>query len=117
MANSGILKCGPLIEGLARDLGLSAETIARALDVDRRTVDRWRSNQSVPQGKTRERLGELLELRDRLLTQLGTPESIREWLRARSGYLGGFTPEEALKAGRLDRVRADLDGLAAGVYL
>ena len=46
-----------------------------------------------------------------------TPEAVQEWLRASSRYLGGFTPEEALKAGRLDRVRADLDGLAAGVYL
>ena len=117
MANASILDCGPLIEGLERDLGISTETIARALDVDRRTVERWRANQSVPQGKTRERLGALLALRDGLLAMFGTPEGAQEWLRARSLYLGGFTPVEALKAGRLDRVRADLDGLAAGVYL
>jgi hypothetical protein len=47
----------------------------------------------------------------------GSAEAAHEWLRAGSLYPGGFTPEEALKAGRLDRVRADLDGLAAGVYL
>ncbi|HLH73202.1 MAG TPA: antitoxin Xre/MbcA/ParS toxin-binding domain-containing protein [Chloroflexota bacterium] len=46
-----------------------------------------------------------------------TPEAVQEWLCAPSLYLGGFSPAEALKAGRLDRVRADLDGLAAGVYL
>jgi hypothetical protein len=100
-----------------QDLGLATETVARALEVDRRTVDRWRANQSVPQGKTRARLEELLALRDRLLAMLGSPEAARQWLHARSLYLGSFTPEEALKAGRLDRVRADLDGLAAGVYL
>jgi transcriptional regulator with XRE-family HTH domain len=102
---------------LQRDLDISIETIAQALDVDRRTVERWRSNRSVPQGKTRERLGELIELRDHMLRLLGTREATHEWLRSSSRYLGGFTPEEALKAGRLDRVRADLDGLAAGIYL
>lgn len=117
MADTSILNCGPIIEGLERDLGISVETVARAVDVDRRTVERWRANQSVPQGRTRERLAELIGLRDRLLRMFGTPEMAQEWLRARSRYLGGFTPAEALKAGRLDRVRADLDGLAAGVYL
>ena len=117
MAEVSILDCGPIIEGLERDLGISLDTIARALDVDRRTVERWRANQSVPQGKTRRRLAELVELRDRLLHMFGTPERVQMWLRSTSRYLGGFTPEEALKAGRLDPVRADLDGLAAGVYL
>lgn len=117
MAKATVLDCGPLIEGLERDLGVSLETLALALDVDRRTVERWRANQSVPQGKTRQRLGELVALRDRLLQMFGAPETAREWLGARSRYLGGFTPTEALKAGRLDRVRSDLDGLAAGVYL
>lgn len=112
-----MLDCGPLIEGLEQDLGVSVEMIALALHVDRRTVERWRANQSVPQGKTRQRLGLLVALREQLLERLGTREAARDWLRARSRYLGGFTPAEALKAGRLDRVRADLDGLAAGVYL
>lgn len=117
VADVNILNCGPIIEELERDLGISPETIALALDVDRRTVERWRVNQSVPQGKTRERLGELMALRDYLLRMLGTPEAAQEWLGASSRYLGGFTPKEDLKAGRLDRVRADLEGLAAGVYL
>lgn len=117
MTESGVLDCGPLIEELERDLGISPDVIARALDVDRRTVERWRANQSVPQGKTRQRLAELIGLRDRLLRMFGSPEAAREWLQAGSRYLGWFTPEEALRAGRLDRVRADLDGLASGVYL
>jgi hypothetical protein len=112
-----VLSCGPIIEALERDLGVPSDVIARTLDVDRRTVERWRSDQSVPQGRTRERLGELVALRDQLLAMFESPDVVHSWLRAPSLYLGGFTPEEALKAGRLDRVRADLDGLAAGVYL
>lgn len=117
MAEASVLDCGSLIQGLERDLGVSLDTIALALDVDRRTVERWRANQSVPQGKTRQRLGELVALRDRLLEMFGTRGTALEWLGASSRYLGWFTPAEALRAGRLDRVRADLDGLAAGVYL
>lgn len=117
MAEAIALDCGLLIEGLEQDLGVSPDVIALALEVDRRTVERWRANQSVPQGRTRQRLRELLALRDRLLEMFGTREAARDWLSARSRYLGEFTPAEALKAGRLDRVRADLDGLAGGVYL
>ena len=73
-----------MIEGLERDLHLSTETVARALDVDRWTVERWRANQSVPQGKTRERLGELVAQRDQLLAMYGTPEGARDWLQAPS---------------------------------
>ena len=117
MVEVSVLDCGALIIGLERDLGLSPETIARALDVDRRTVERWRSNQTVPHGTTRERLAALLNLRDRLFRMFDSSGAAQEWLRSASLYLGGFTPLEALRAGRLDRVRADLDGLVAGVYL
>jgi transcriptional regulator with XRE-family HTH domain len=105
-----------VVDRLERDLALPVETLAAALDVDRRTIQRWRNNESVPQGKTRERLGELLALRDRLLEVMGSREAIHGWLQAESRYLGGFTPAEALKAGRIDRVAADLDGLIGGIY-
>lgn len=114
---SALMGCRSIVEGLQRDLGVSIETIALALDVDRRTVERWRADQSMPQGKTRERLSDLVALRDLLVRIFETPEAAQEWLRTQSRYLGGFTPEEILKAGRPDRVRADLEGLAAGVYL
>lgn len=112
-----ILESAPLIEDVERNLGLSVTTIAQALEVDRRTVERWRTNASLPQGKTRERLATLVALRDRIVAIMGTPDAARTWLHAPSAYLGGFTPEEALKAGRIDRVQADLDGFAAGIYL
>ena len=117
MVDLSIPACGPLIERLEQDLGLPTETIARALDVDQPTIERWRANQGVPQGTTYARLVELVALRDRLVAMMGTTDAAREWLRAGSRYLGGITPEEALSAGHLDWVQADLDGLAAGVYV
>src|SRR5690242_17773939 len=62
----------PIIEDLELDLGISLETIAYAVKVDRRTVARWRAHKSVPRGKTRERLAELVELQHGLLRQVGT---------------------------------------------
>lgn len=112
-----ILDHGHLVDELEQQLGLSAMTIAQALEVDRRTVERWHANKSVPQGKTRARLAELIGLRDYMLDLFGSVDTAQAWLTTPSAYLGGFTPEEALKAGRIDRVRADLDGLAAGIYL
>ena len=110
------LNVGQLVDALEHDLGISSDTVAQALHVDRRTIERWRSNTSVPQGQTRERLADLIDFRDQLVQMMGV-KGAQHWLRSPSRYLGEFTPEEALKAGRVDRVRADLDGLAAGVYL
>ena len=89
MAAVNVPDCRLSIEGVERDLGLTAETIALALGVDRRTIDSWRANQSVPQGKPRVRLAQLLALHDRLLAVLGSPTAAQQWLRARSLYLGG----------------------------
>jgi hypothetical protein len=117
VAETGVLSCRPIIVGLERDLGISIDTISLALGVDRRTIERWRANQTVPQSQTRERLGDLVALRDQLARVFETPEVAQAWLRSSSRYLGGITREEALRAGRLDRVRAALEGLLAGVYL
>lgn len=115
--STALLSSRPIVESLQDDLGVSMDTIALALDVDRRTVERWRDDRSSPQGTTRARLGELVALRDLLVRMFETPEAVQGWLRSQSRYLGGFTPEEILRAGRPDRVRADLEGWAAGIYL
>jgi hypothetical protein len=44
-------------------------------------------------------------------------EGARDWLASPSRYLGGFTPLEAIRAGRVDRARQALMALSAGVYL
>lgn len=115
-AQSVLMSYRPIVDGLQHDMGISIDTMALAVGVARRTVERWRADQSVPQGKTRERLIELLALRDLLMRFFETPETAQGWLRSPSRYHGGFTPEEILKAGRPDRVRADLEGLASGVF-
>ena len=117
MAQLDTIRWGAAIAELESDLGLSSDTIGRAIQVGRRTVERWRTNQTAPHGAARQRLADLLALRERLLSQLGESAFVREWLNSSSLYLVGFTPVEALRAGRLDRVLADLDGLASGTFL
>jgi uncharacterized protein (DUF2384 family) len=60
---------------------------------------------------------EFADLWNQLLRVFGTSEAAQAWLQAPSRYLGGVSPAEALEAGQLDLVCADLDGLAASVYL
>ena len=55
MTDVSILNCGPIIEGLERDLGLSVETISLALDVDRRTVETEVGDHSGEVGVRRQR--------------------------------------------------------------
>jgi transcriptional regulator with XRE-family HTH domain len=105
------------LELLQADLDLTARDLAGALDVDRRTLDRWANGKSHPQTEARVRLAALLGLRERLLASFGDPELAREWIHAPSLYLGALTPLEVLRAGRLDRVEANLEAFDAGVVL
>src|SRR5947209_3747570 len=44
-------------------------------------------------------------------------DASRRWFRSQSRYLGGTTPAEAIRAGRLDRVEAGLKALDSGAFL
>ena len=58
-----------------------------------------------------------MELHRHLSALFTTWEGARDWLSTPSRYLGGFTPLEAMRAGRVDRAREALMALSAGVYL
>ena len=99
------------------ELGLSARDLASALDVDRRTLERWIASDTYPRRETRRRVAILLRLLDRLGDTFTDSEMVREWLNGPSRYLGGMRPIDALRAGRIDRVDAALGALDAGIFL
>jgi transcriptional regulator with XRE-family HTH domain len=103
------------LEFLDRDLGPTTEELSSGLGVEKRTIERWREQATVPQGKTYRRLAELDELRT-LLLELYEPAEAREWMRSDNPYLGGMTPADAIRAGRIDRARAAIEAIASGVY-
>ena len=102
---------------LESELSLSESDLARALDANPRTIARWRAGRSYPQHEVRRRLAALLSLQHRLLETFTTAEATRAWLNAANRYLGGLTPADALRVGRLDRVEAALEALDSGVFI
>lgn len=105
----------PLTE-MMDELGLTAYDIAAALNVDPRAVNRWRNDGSVPQREIRPRVAALLAFVDHLHNTFKSAGARRTWLESRSRYLGGLTRAEVIRAGRIDRVEADLIGLDEGVF-
>ena len=102
---------------LEADLGLSATDLTGALSIDRKTLGRWVSGETYPQREARRRLIALLGLRDHLAENFTDFDGAREWLNAPARYLGGITPVEALRTGRLDRVEATLEVLESGIFV
>jgi hypothetical protein len=105
-----------IVEGLERQLGMSRQELALALDTHPRTVERWRSGDR-PQHRVREKLSALESLTRRLSATFTSLDTIRAWLREDNRYLGGIAPVQALQMGRVDRVAAALDALDAGVFV
>ncbi len=99
------------------DLELSTIDLARSLDTDLRTLTRWRSGQHYPQHDARGRLAALVALRDHLRDTFVSGDAIQEWLHDSSRYLGGLTPLDALRAGRIDRAEAALEALDSGTFV
>src|SRR4051794_1604675 len=105
------------IAELEADLGLSAKDLTGALDIDRKTLERWVKGETYPQREARKRLIALLGLRDHLAESFTDLDGAREWLNAPARYLGGITPAEALRTGRMDRVEATLEVLESGIFV
>lgn len=105
------------IDGLKHDLALSTDGLAGALNVDARTVERWRAGASFPQREGRARLESLLALRAHILDTFDTLNAVQTWMRANNRYLGGMTPANAAQAGRIDRIEAALTALDSGMFV
>jgi hypothetical protein len=88
------------------------------LEVSPRSPDRWREG-TYPQTETREKLATLDALYQRLMISFGDDdaEALHTWLHADNRYLGGLKPDDALKAGRFDRVEAALVARDEGFFV
>jgi CheY-like chemotaxis protein len=99
---------------ISRVLGISQEGLSRILNVSTKTAHRW-MNGTRPRPKPElERLTQLITL---LLDTLPTEESIRTYLRHANPALDGHTPMNFLVRGEFDRVVADVQAVAEGVYV
>ncbi len=105
------------IDQLQEDLDLTKNELSGALAVTPRTLDRWTSGEAHPQREGRERLATMLDFDHRLREVFTNPEAANAWLHSENRYLGGLTPLEVARAGRIDRLEAALEALASGVFV
>lgn len=118
-ASTTLLEMTPsqALDALHEATGLSEEELAGALAASHRTVQRWRAGTAYPQQLARQRLAELLRLQRRVQETFEDPDAVRRWFQSQSRYLGGITPAEAVRVGRLDRAEAALEALDSGIFL
>jgi DNA-binding transcriptional regulator YiaG len=116
---TGVLDITPrrAIEKIERSLGMPEDELAQALSANRRTLRRWRAGTAHPQQLSRQRLAELLRLQQRVSETFEGRDAVRRWFQSESRYLGGMTPAEAIRVGRIDRVEAALEALHSGAFL
>jgi len=99
------------------ELDIPPHVAAGAMKINPRTVDRWLTDNAVPQGQSFRRLDDLVRLTDHLRQAFPDVGTARTWLRSDNPYLGGFTPFEALSLGKLGRIEAALTAWEAGTYV
>jgi uncharacterized protein (DUF2384 family) len=114
-----VLKQAPegMLAELESQLGLSSDDLARTLGVSRRTLERWRSGETYPQREARRRLVELSTYWERVRESFTSADAARGWLHEPSRYLGGLTPADALRAGRIDRAEGAMEVIDSGIFL
>lgn len=118
-APSPLLEMTPrqALDALRKATGLSDEELADALGTSQRTLQRWHSGAAHPQQLARQRLAALLRLQDRVSETFEGRDAVKRWFHSESRYLGGLTPAEAIRVGRLDRAEAALEAVDSGIAL
>lgn len=105
------------IEHLEQMWGVAPNDLAGAISTTPKTIERWRSGATYPQHDARHRLAVLMTLDERLADTFASGDAVRTWLHSDNRYLGGLTPVEVMRTGRLDRIGAAIDALESGVFL
>lgn len=89
--------------------------IAEIVGVDPSTLHRWRKGESRPRPMAWTRLAQVDELLQIIPRIFAGPDLARQWIRTSTPQsLGGATPIEIMKSGRIDRVLALLQFLGRG---
>ncbi|MGI8550635.1 MAG: hypothetical protein ACR2PL_07550 [Dehalococcoidia bacterium] len=94
------------IDHLEQALGLSRADLARALEADLRTLQRWHAGETYPQREARQRFAALLSIPEHLRQTFNTAEASRDLLRVESHVLGGMRPIDALGGSIGSRLRS-----------
>ncbi|MCX6071371.1 MAG: DUF2384 domain-containing protein [Chloroflexi bacterium] len=99
-----------------KNLGLNSGELAKLLDVDRRTILRYRKETSAPSEHVRKRIQALRDLNDLLDQVFPSREAAQDWLYSPVPSLRARRPIDLLRAGNLEEVVSELAGLDGGVF-
>jgi uncharacterized protein (DUF2384 family) len=107
-------------DDIQRDLHLTNDELAGALGVE--TADLAAASGAdglAPSwsGDVVNRIAALASMHKHLLQTFRSSEAISLWMRAESRYLGGRTPADVLRDGRIGRVEAALEALDYGAFV
>jgi len=104
------------IEGARETFGLNYVELASALDVDRRTLLRYRNQTTAPSPAVRQRMEKLREIVHLLDEVFESREAGLEWLYRPVPVLRGRRPIDLLRRGELEQVVSVLAGLYSGAH-
>jgi hypothetical protein len=90
--------------------------VANILGTRPETVSRWNQGRAYPHSSTEKTLLELEFIIDQL-SNFYAPNDARLWIFSPQKHLGGISPAELIREGRIDDVRRLVDQLRDAVYL
>lgn len=105
------------LDGVMDTFQLDNADLAAALQVDRRTIQRYRNEDTVPTRKVRERLARLREISILLEEVFQTSEGAITWLYTRVPLLEGRRPIDLMRRGKLDEVITALETYQSGAFV
>ena len=105
------------LDGVMDNFQLDNADLAAALQVDRRTIQRYRNEDTLPTRKVRERLARLREISILLEEVYRTSEGAITWLYTPVPLLEGRRPIDLMRRGKLDEVIAALETYQSGAFV
>jgi len=104
------------IEKAQQYLGLKNKEVAAVLEVNQRTVYRYKNKKNVPRQRVRERIEKLRELHYLLKEIFDDEDALYNWLYSPVSLLKERRPIDLIRQGKLDEVISVLSGVYSGSY-
>jgi DNA-binding transcriptional regulator YiaG len=104
------------LESLRRKGAMKDIELANLLGTRPETVSRWNHGRAYPRVKTEKRLRDLEYIIGRL-ADFYEPDEARQWIFAPQKRLGGISPAELIRSGRIDEVMRLAGQLRDAVHL
>ena len=105
------------LDGVIDTFQLDNADLAAALQVARRTIQRYRNEDTVPARKVRERLARLREISILLEEVFQASEGAITWLYTPVPLLEGRRPIDLMRRGKLDKVITALETYQSGAFV